>query len=1277
MSRFICQPLFREFVLVFMMVNQKKKLPSGNNPLRKIIIEKGKKKATRKYACGSKNCNFSTLDYNELCTHRTGQHFCDECHCKCANKGTHKCKKQKEPPPLPLLDVKDTVFTEQAKALKGATVSLIHNYAVHTVELRVALELVYDDLYRLLQKYVYGYKGIRVKFTFKLDVTEIKTGDRRSRFYQSLYTRITNQSFIGEVVLANLDYIEKTVIMLTQGGSGIKVEGVQALQVDIVAYQAVYPRGSRGRFTLPVCLRNRRGLLNIHSEDNCFMLCILAAFYADMIKLKKYPTLTQKQMNHAQKCALKTKLQIPRNYKHIIKWVKERKLIDFTGFEGTFDLNNIEDFENRNKISINIYEVDAETNNVKINRFTRSAYNKHVNLLLVQNGENAHLILIQNTSAFFGQQGYHKAKFCPYCGLRYNKQDHLQVCKVTQQTGFRFVKDENKFFRFRDLHKLLPPPFRIYTDLLYVQSGDMETNALSVAGYGIVVCGPSGEIVTSQFYVGPDAMDAYLNLVFSLADLLSDYIKHEHLPIPNMTTEEKQVFDSKTHCEVCLQPFTTRNPKTRHHSHHIRNYPVQAVCQRDNLQIKAKSYIPMISHTHQKLGNHMILQNIRAKHNKQIFIVPKSNESFMSITFDKKLRLVDGRSLLDFPLQDLIKMRVEMDDMTTIQPFYEELPAEVLHTPFYFPHLWFDSMEKLRESKLPSYKEYVDVLVEHEVGELDYRKMQQMYTLTNCSSFKDFCLLYLKTRVLQLGAVMEEFGKWGLDTFQLSPLQEISLAGYGLTLATFHANAPFEIPTDPDIVQRILKNIRGGISHLSQRVVTANCERLGFQNVKDDERCEILIADFNSLYQYCMLQPLPFKNYKMLSPEEMVKVDIYSLKQDQGFGYVFFVDLECPKEIMEKTADFPLCATKHLLNHKFMAENGNLLNKECFPSSNQDMGVHQLILSQLPKIDQGIYYKNLQMYLRHGLRITKIHAILQFEEKPYLHGFISKNLNIRRTSESKLYQKISKGLGNNIFGKFLSVGNTTNVEIINTYPQAIRSFRKHNFKDVRIVSSDLTIGYFDKSAMYIDKNILLSFVVLELSKLKLYEVIYDVLKPKFGSRMYVCAVETDNFVIRVSDPHKTFLDDLADIRHIFDFSTLPPHHPLYDKSRAQEPGLLKIEHPYALQFVGIRPKLYSILNKCQKCSLASCTDGDLECDQCLNTNVSKGGPKRNKTPHSTYLLAAMNQYEQCANYLSLQTRNQTVSIHPIKRKLFAINNRQRQWVNPNFSVPFGYVGPYK
>ena len=43
----------------------------------------------------------------------------------------------------------------------------------------------------------------------------------------------------------------------------------------------------------------------------------------------------------------------------------------------------------------------------------------------------------------------------------------------------------------------------------------------------------------------------------------------------------------------------------------------------------------------------------------------------------------------------------------------------------------------------------------------------------------------------------------------------------------------------------------------------------------------------------------------------------------------------------------------------------------------------KLILDLLPKKNYKVYYKNLEYYLKSGLKVTKLHRILTFDEKPF------------------------------------------------------------------------------------------------------------------------------------------------------------------------------------------------------------------------------------------------------------------------------------------------------
>ena len=55
----------------------------------------------------------------------------------------------------------------------------------------------------------------------------------------------------------------------------------------------------------------------------------------------------------------------------------------------------------------------------------------------------------------------------------------------------------------------------------------------------------------------------------------------------------------------------------------------------------------------------------------------------------------------------------------------------------------------------------------------------------------------------------------------------------------------------------------------------------------------------------------------------------------------------------------------------------------------------KLILDLLPKKNYKVYYKNLEYYLILGVKVTKVHRILKFDEKPFLKEYIDLNIELR------------------------------------------------------------------------------------------------------------------------------------------------------------------------------------------------------------------------------------------------------------------------------------------
>ena len=90
------------------------------------------------------------------------------------------------------------------------------------------------------------------------------------------------------------------------------------------------------------------------------------------------------------------------------------------------------------------------------------------------------------------------------------------------------------------------------------------------------------------------------------------------------------------------------------------------------------------------------------------------------------------------------------------------------------------------------------------------------------------------------------------------------------------------------------------------------------------------------------------------------------------------VDLEYPEELHCLHNDYPLAPEKILVSDQMLSP----YCKELKESQNNTSGrVHKLIPKLMDKEKYLLHYKNLQLYLKLGLRLKKIHRVLEFTQK--------------------------------------------------------------------------------------------------------------------------------------------------------------------------------------------------------------------------------------------------------------------------------------------------------
>ena len=117
------------------------------------------------------------------------------------------------------------------------------------------------------------------------------------------------------------------------------------------------------------------------------------------------------------------------------------------------------------------------------------------------------------------------------------------------------------------------------------------------------------------------------------------------------------------------------------------------------------------------------------------------------------------------------------------------------------------------------------------------------------------------------------------------------------------------------------------------------------------------------------------------------------------------VDLEYPKELHELHNDYPLAAEKM----KVTKEMFSLYCKSIQEKFGINIGqVAKLIPTLSSKKNYVLHYRNLQLYLSLGLRLKKMHRVLEFDQSPWLGQYVNFNTQKRMGAKNAFEKNFLK-----------------------------------------------------------------------------------------------------------------------------------------------------------------------------------------------------------------------------------------------------------------------------
>ena len=226
-----------------------------------------------------------------------------------------------------------------------------------------------------------------------------------------------------------------------------------------------------------------------------------------------------------------------------------------------------------------------------------------------------------------------------------------------------------------------------------------------------------------------------------------------------------------------------------------------------------------------------------------------------------------------------------------------------------------------------------------------------------------------------------------------------------------------------------------------------------------------------------------------------------------------------------------------------------------------------------------MHIQSLKKALNHGLKLKKIHRIIEFNQQAWLKPYIDMNTELRKVAKNDFKKDFFKLMNKSVFGKTMeNIRKHRDIKLVTTDKKRSKLVSEPNYHTMNYISEDLSIIEMRRTKLKMNKPIYLGLSILEISKLLMYEFWYDYMKPKYGDKVKLCYMDTDSFIMNIKT--EDFYNDISnDVEKRFDTSNYECDRPLPTGKNKKVIGLMKDELGGRIitEFVALRPKTYSYL----------------------------------------------------------------------------------------------------
>ena len=197
----------------------------------------------------------------------------------------------------------------------------------------------------------------------------------------------------------------------------------------------------------------------------------------------------------------------------------------------------------------------------------------------------------------------------------------------------------------------------------------------------------------------------------------------------------------------------------------------------------------------------------------------------------------------------------------------------------------------------------------------------------------------------------------------------------------------------------------------------------------------------NFYYGWAMSKKLPVNGFKWLDNDEINEEFIKNYNDNDNKGYTLEVDIKYPKRLHELHSDLPFLSERMKID-KCKKLVYNLFNKKKYVT-------HIISLKQA---------------LNHGLKLKKIHRVIEFNQKEWLKPYFDMNTELRKAAKNDFEKDLFKLMNNSVFGKTMeNIRKHRDIKLVTTDKKKSKLVSERNYHAINLISKDLSITEMKKN----------------------------------------------------------------------------------------------------------------------------------------------------------------------------------------------------------------------